>query len=165
MAPHKAEFPLIYTIFFTWVDPALSIIGIYAFFAPEFILNSYIPATIPNPAAPGQLMQNPDAVVNPAHYAVYQMLAGFFLLTFTLGAFLLRYTRDVTIWKLYLGSILMVDVVILWATAGAFAQQGRLDPALWRPDDWFSVLATAACAVLRSAFVLGVGLDAKHKTS
>lgn len=162
----KLRLPLAYTLWFTWIDPVLSLLGAYGGLSePNLLLISYIPATIPNPTAPTQLLPNPNAVVNPAHTMIFNQLAGFFILTFTLSAFMLRSTNDLSVWKFYQGAISVVDIIILAATAVEYSHQGRLAPDTWRPEDWFSVLVTAGCAVLRIAFVLGIGLNTKRKTN
>ncbi|KAJ9144061.1 hypothetical protein NKR23_g6169 [Pleurostoma richardsiae] len=167
MAPSVSTRPkvaFVYTLWFTWIDPVLSLIGAYGgFFVPNLLLASYIPDTVASPAAPKELSPNPNAMANPAHALIFNQLGGFFLLTFTLSTFLLRYTPDFTIWSLYEGAILIVDVIILVATALAYANQGRLSPFTWRPEDWFSVLVTGLCAVLRAGFVLRIGVGEKEK--
>ena len=165
-ATPQLRLPLAYSLWFTWIDPALSLIGAYGgLLEPNLLLISYIPATIPNPAAADKPLPNPDAVVNPAHTMIFNQLAGFFILTFLLSAFMLRSTNDLTIWKFYQGAISVVDIIILVATGLEYSQQGRLVPLTWRPEDWFSVLVTAGCAILRVSFVIGIGLDKKRKTN
>ncbi|KAB5511693.1 hypothetical protein GE09DRAFT_639213 [Coniochaeta sp. 2T2.1] len=164
-----AHVPLPYRAWFMYIDPVLSVMGVYGcFFDPSLILSSYIPTTIPNPSSlkpGGSSISNPAAVANPAHHLVFAEMGGFLLLTIILSTFLLRYTRDLVVWKLYQGAISIVDVVILVATFQAYVDQGRLNPTTWRSEDWFSVLITGACAVLRIAFVLGVGVtEGKPKT-
>jgi hypothetical protein len=162
----ELRIPLIYRLWFTWIDPVLSIPGVYfGLFKPELLLRSFIPATIPNRAAPDAPLPNPDAVVNPAQAMIFNQLAGFLLATAVLSCFMLRSTNDLTVWKYYQGAICLVDFVILVAMGLEYSQQGRLSPLTWRQEDWFSVLLTAVCALLRSSFVLGIGLDKKRKTN
>ena len=162
----QLRLPLAYTLWFIWIDPILSLLGAYGgLFEPYLLLLSFIPATIPNAAAPTEPLANPDISMNPAHTMIFNQLGGFFILTFTLSAFMLRATNDLTVWKFYQGAISLVDVIILVATAAEYSRQGRLSPLVWRSEDWFSVVVTGACALLRISFVLGIGLDKKRKTN
>lgn len=152
----RDRLPLPYWLWFLWIDPVLSLTGVYGgLFAPQLLLLSYIPA------------DNPNVVPNPAHAMIFNQLAGFFFLTFTLSTFMLRSTSDLVVWKYYHGAIAVVDVIICVATCLAFVDQGRLSPTMWRAEDWFGLLCTGMCAVLRVAFVLGVGLggNSKRKTN
>jgi len=157
MAPttfSRDRLPLPYWLWFLWIDPVLSLAGSYGgLFAPDLLLLSYIPA------------ESPDVVMNPAHIVIFNQLGGFFILTFTLSAFMLRSTSDLAVWKYYQGAIAVVDIIICVTTCLAYVEQGRLSPLTWRPEDWFSLPSTAMCAALRVAFVLDVGLgDIKRKT-
>jgi hypothetical protein len=71
---------------------------------------------------------------------------------------LLRYTHDVNIWKMVQGAILPADFTMLTAIYIGMKMEGNLALANWRWEDWFSVIVTGICTVLRLGFVLGVGV-------
>ncbi len=78
-------------------------------------------------------------------------------------AVLLRYTSDLNVWRAVQASILLVDCSMLYGTWAAFRQQGRLDPAGWRPEDWACLGITGFVTVARILFLAGAGLGARRK--
>ena len=145
----------------------LSLTGAYGgLFQPQMLLISHIPETIPNPNSPipGDSIPNPDALVNPAQALVFNQFGAFCIFTFSLSAFMLRSTNDLSIWRFYQGSKCVVDIIVVLLTVMDYSRQGRLNPLVWRTEDWFSLPITAWCAVLRASFMLGIGLDKKRKT-
>ena len=168
----QPSFPLAYRLFFTYLDPVLSAMGVgVGFLAPDLVVQGWIPATVPNRMLSSVVARVPNLeakVAYPSHLPLFHQLAGFFAMTGFLSAVLLRVRpRDYVVWRLFEGAIAFVDIVILASTAREYARQGRLWNPLgtWRPEDWFSVIVTTACAVWRVAFVAGVGISEKMKTA
>ena len=164
--------PPLYRIWFTWIDPMLSLLGAFGGLFQPHLLLSHIPATISNPNVdpaaapndPSRLMPNPDTNINPAQALVFNQFGAFCIFTFLLSIFLLRSTNDLSIWKTYQGSKCVADIIVVTLIVLEYLRQGRLSPSLWTFDDWFSLPITAWCAVLRASFVLGVGFDKKRKS-
>lgn len=141
----QARIPLFYRIFFTWVDPAISMPSIWAHFAaPDFILDTYIPKSM--------------SVRNPDHDMLFFHLAGSFMTIAVMSAVLLRYTSDLGVWKIVQFGIILYDFEICYSTWHFLGKQGRLDPAVWRSEDWGNLGFMAVIIAVRLAFLSGVGL-------
>ncbi|EHY58698.1 hypothetical protein HRR86_006440 [Exophiala dermatitidis] len=141
--------------------PVLSLTGAYAgLFNPPVLLSTYIPETITRGSVS---VPSSDFVIDPAHRVIYNQLGAYSLLTFSMSALLYRCTRDLKVWRVWQGSVLVVDVVILGAAALAYRQQGRLSLLKWRSEDWFAVVVTGICALLRAGFCLGIGVREGEK--
>lgn len=141
----QARIPLFYRVFFTWIDPAISIPSIWAHFAaPDFILNTYIPKSM--------------SVRNPDHDMLFFHLAGSFMTISVMSAVLLRYTGDLGVWKIVQFGIILYDFEICYSTWHFMGKQGRLDPAVWRSEDWGNLVFMAVIVAVRLAFLSGVGL-------
>ena len=68
---------------------------------------------------------------------------------------------DRTVWRCLQISILIQDVAILASLTMALAAEHRLDSTLKlvRPEEWSNFAVLAAVGLIRSAFILGVGMD------
>lgn len=141
----QSRIPLFYRIFFTWIDPAISIPSIWAHFAsPDFILDAYIPKAM--------------SVRNPDHDMLFFHLAGSFMTISVMSAVLLRYTSDLGVWKIVQFGIILYDFEICYSTWYFLGKQGRLNPAVWRSEDWGNLVFMAVIVAVRLAFLTGVGL-------
>lgn len=145
----QARIPPFYRIFFTWIDPAVSIPSIWAHFAiPDFILDAYIPKTM--------------SVRNPDHDMLFFHLAGSFMTISVMSAVLLRYTSDLGVWRIVQSGIVLYDFEILYSTWHFLGRQGRLDPAVWRSADWGNMVFMLVIIAVRLAFLAGIGLKSSR---
>lgn len=80
-----------------------------------------------------------------------------------INIFLLRYTEDVHIWKILEIAVLTYDGALLYSSFHALAQQDRLNVGSWRFEDWGGIIITFQAAVVRTLFLLGVGLSERDK--
>ena len=76
---------------------------------------------------------------------------------------LLRYTNDIQIWKILEAAVLIYDFSLLYSNYYALAQQGRLSFGALRLEDWGAIAITAQAVIVRTAFLLGVGLKSRAK--
>ncbi|KAH7153893.1 hypothetical protein DER46DRAFT_637991 [Fusarium sp. MPI-SDFR-AT-0072] len=131
------------SLWFLWVDPILTLVGMYVNFidhdlAMQAFFINYPPTD---------------------HFRcfIYQIGGmGTSYLIILVG--LLRYTHDIIIWKIVQLAILPADFTMLTAIYIGMRISGNLALADWRWEDWFSIIVTGICTVLRIAFVLGVGV-------
>jgi len=145
MAAQQPPIPAFYRHFFTIADPLVAVWGAYMTLAyPDTVLDSFVPRTLSRR--------------DPAQFVLFQQLAAWPLGTAFLSIFLLRYTRDVGVWKIFQASVLVVDVVLGYAIWDALGRQGRRSFGALRPEDWGCIGITAVFGLMRSAFVLGIGL-------
>lgn len=143
--------PRFYRIWFTIVDPLISLLGVYTnFFTPITILNSYSPTFISPPGSETILL--------------LETVAAFLVDLIFLQLFLLRAkSSDMTVWRALQGSQLLVDIGMLGAFARALKSEGRMDLKVLRAEEWGNYLITAGVAVIRSAFLIGVGMKSETK--
>jgi len=145
MAHSPRTIPTFYRVFFIYLDPVMSLWAAYACFAdPDLLLDSYVPKTI--------------SVRNPLHDALFHQLGGAFFYIAMSQAVLLSYTNDVNIWKIVHGGLLGWDLAILYGIWNGLSVQGRLDPGVWRMEDWITVGSTLVIGLARAAVVAGIGL-------
>ena len=100
----------------------------------------------------------PGAVARVDHEPLLHQAAGTMVAIALLGSTLLRATNDVKLWKIYQGSVWTIDVIGLWSLYTILGGQGRLHPSAWRGEDWGCVGISVLSTLVRSLFVLGVGL-------
>lgn len=145
MTAQQRPIPAFYRHFFTIADPAMAVWGAYMTVAyPDTVLDSFVPRALSRR--------------DPAQFMLFQQLAGWPLGTAFLSIFLLRYTRDVGVWKIFQASVLIVDVVLGYALWDALGRQERLSLGALRAEDWGCIGITAVFGLMRSAFLLGVGM-------
>lgn len=119
------------------------------FFTPAFVTNAFVPSTL--------------APHNPYFDFYPQQIGGSLLTIGILDVVLLRYTNDVTIWKILEVAVLLYDLALLWSNYEALKFQGRLSLGGLRVEDWGGIAITAQAAVVRVAFLMGVGLKGVGK--
>ncbi|RMZ88584.1 hypothetical protein DV736_g4187, partial [Chaetothyriales sp. CBS 134916] len=144
-----------YCIFLPTIDPLIALSGVIAntVFQPQ-ILNSY------NSSFPA------DSEHVPIEAAVaLETVAGFLLGIMSLQIVLLRLRwDDLTVWRCVEFSILVVDIVMLLAIAKALDAQGRLwDVKLLRVEEWVNCAILGGVALIRIAFLAGVGAKNERK--
>ena len=147
----SSPIPSVYHIWFLHVDLVLSLAGLLGnTLTPSLILNSYNPSNVPPPTIEETILLD--------------TVAGFMLMCIFLQIFLLRKrSTDVPVWRAVQGSILLVDVSMVASMVKALVVQDRADPATWRIEEWSNIGILGACAVIRSAFCLGIGINESGK--
>lgn len=78
-------------------------------------------------------------------------------------AVLLRISDDLKVWKVVQGATLVVDVALLGTLWVVLGQQGRREVAGLEGGDWFNGGYTVWVAVIRMAFLSGVGVGGGSK--
>ena len=138
--------PSFYRIWFTIIDPLLSLLGIISnLFSPAAILNGYSPNAVIPPAPETAVLLDTTAA----------FLAGFIVLQTVL---LRARPNDLVVWRILQASTLLVDFALLGSFARALTADARLDLRLWRAAEWTNIGITGGVAVIRAAFCLGVGM-------
>ena len=146
----SSNIPGFYRFYFSWSDPAICLWGAYIdFFTPAFVSNAFLPSSIQK--------------WNPSFDFTLQQLGGALLMLAFIDIVLLRYTKDVKIWKIIQGAVLIYDLSLLYSNYTSLQQQGRLSFGALRWEDWGGIFVSAQAAVVRSVFLLGVGLSKDEK--
>lgn len=146
MTTPTSPIPRIYHILFTWIDPVMATCAIYLdLFAPAFVVDGI----------------NPDVPYNPAHAGLFCQLSAPMATTLFLQVFLLRYTNDVGVWKIFQAAILVGDIFVIAGQLQALGTQGRLSVSGCRPEDWGLFGIMGSISLVRLLFVVGFGFEKK----
>jgi hypothetical protein len=138
--------PAFYRIFFTSIDPLIALSGAYMdFFDPETILASSFPRT------------SFYAKPTPPVTVLLTQAGGAFLMMAFLMVFMLRYTDDVNLWKMFEFGILVTDLTLFFSLYGALEGQRRLNVGGIRWEEWGTMVITGFVTVVRIAFLGGLG--------
>ncbi|KAF2110777.1 hypothetical protein BDV96DRAFT_583696 [Lophiotrema nucula] len=139
--------PAFYTVFFTSIDPLIALGGgaYIVFFRPQTFIDQLFPRT------------SPYSVITPSHTLLLHQLGGTFLMVGFLQVFMLRYTKDLAIWKFLQFSILIEDVVLFYSLYAGLVTQNRLALESVRAEEWGSVAITGFVLIARVLFLLEVG--------
>lgn len=114
------------------------------FYSPTFYYNAFVPSSI--------------ATWNSDNDFMLQQLGGALLMLAFIDIVLLRYTDDIKTWKILEAAVLIYDASLLYSSYYSLSQQGRLGVGALRWEDWGGILITAQAVVVRTAFLLDVGL-------
>jgi hypothetical protein len=140
------DFHPVYRIWFLWVDPFLTLVGMYGnLWAHDLAVEAFY-SNFP--------------VIEQLRPFLYQ-IGGMGSSYLTIQLTLLRYTEDVNVWKCIQGAITWADFTMLYAIYTGLQHEGNLAVSDWRALDLASIIITVACTVLRIAFVLGIGVTPK----
>jgi hypothetical protein len=135
-----------YRFWFFLIDPILALSGVYIlFWTPDFFLSGVNPAYSPPTSSETLVLLDTGAAWLIAATILEQGL-------------LRARPNDVVVWKYFAASICVVDTLVCAATLRALESQGRLGIEDWRWEEWVNLGSTGACAVVRLALVLGVGV-------
>ncbi|KAF5661438.1 hypothetical protein FHETE_8500 [Fusarium heterosporum] len=139
----------VYSLWFLTIDPILTVIGMWGnLFNHDLAVQSFFDNYPPTEHLKCFL------------YQIGGMGTSYLILQLTL----LRYTHDISIWKMVQLAILPADFTMFTAIYVGMRISGNLGLADWRFVDWASIVITGICTVLRIAFVLGIGVkDAKGR--
>ena len=145
------EIPTFYRVWFTIMDPGLSLVGVLAnLLTPTAILNSYTPTSAVPPATETILLLD--------------TVAGFLACLAFLQLVLLRARpNDLFLWCSLQFGIMLVDVAILGGIARALDKEERTDWKGWRAEEWTNVGITTGVLTIRLIFLASVGIGSRGK--
>lgn len=141
--------PLFYRIAFLLFDVAMPVMGIYGnLLDPAFVLGGFTPKFISPPNNETQVLLDAGA--------------GWFAALILLNLGFLRYkANDVTVWKILEAAIILVDVFQLVGFARLYQAEGKMAMSQLSGQDLGNVIGYSVIALVRTAFVLGIGLSSK----
>lgn len=142
----SSPIPSLYRIWFTLLDPLLTLTGIYlTFFTPYFVLAGFNPTY--------QIPPSSETILLLDHSGAWFIA----ILILQLGLLRSR-PDDVLVWWYYALAVGVVDTLTCAAVLRTLETQGRLGVGGWRWEEWVNLASTGACALVRGAFVLGIGI-------
>ena len=145
MAPPVPSF---YRIWFTTIDPIISLSGVYLnIFNPTTILSSYSPTYAPPRSETILLLDT-----------VAAFLAGLIFLQIVL---LRAKATDMVVWRAVQTGQLIVDLGMLAAYTRALRVQGRMSLGNWRAEEWGNYTIVVGVEIIRLMFLTVVGMGRK----
>lgn len=138
-----------YRIWFTVIDPVVLVFTVLVYILrPSIILETSIPSSI---VPYNTMSHNPLLHQSAALYAFMAIIFGV----------LLRASSDIKVWKIIQFATLVVNCGLLVTMWAILKSQGRLDLSEWRDRDWFNTGFTVWVALIRIAFLGGVGVSSR----
>lgn len=144
--------PLAYRLFFLYLEPVSAIVGAYyAHLNPHtYLVLSHAPSA---PLAAATLPTGTRIALS--------QLANLYLLFALNEGLVLRCTADLAVWRTLLFGLLVADLGHLYSVAplgaGVYVEFWR-----WNAIDWGNIGFVYAGAVMRCAFLLGVGIKSSR---
>jgi hypothetical protein len=147
--------PLVYSIFFLWIEPISTIVGAYfAHFQPAYYLQLTHPLSAP---------ASENSVPLAVRISLSQ-LANLYLLFAINESLVLRATRDIRVWKTLLFGLLIADFGHLF-TVYPLGVPIYYQFWVWNAIDWGNIAFVYLGAMMRISFLSGVGLRSEICTS
>lgn len=140
-------FPLVYRIFFLYIEPLAAVLGAYyAFFEPREYLQLTNAASAPSVSVP----QSTTIILN--------QLSNLYLLFAINEALVLRATSDIKVWRTLLFGLLVADLGHLYSIH-SLGLQMYWNVFQWNAIDWGNIAFVYAGASTRLLFLTGVGMS------
>jgi hypothetical protein len=147
--PLLYKIALPYRIFFLYVEPVLALGGTYLCIADP---QRFLLGTVPLPA---WIMASP-LDISPLMQLLLTNIGALYALFAMNEAIVLRCTREKSVWYAIIGSMLASDIGHIYAVY-AVAPERVAQFVSWSSDEWINYGTLLGGALLRLAFLLGVG--------
>ena len=144
----EPRIPLLYRLFFLYVEPISALFGAYFSF---FAQSTYLSLT--------HLPSAPQGSIPLCTQVVLSQLSNLYLLFAINEAVVLRSTRDLTVWKAVLFGLLIADFGHLWSV-NVLGWDVYWKFEGWNAIDWGNVGFVYVGALMRTCFLLEIGLKA-----
>ncbi|PSN73280.1 hypothetical protein BS50DRAFT_616695 [Corynespora cassiicola Philippines] len=136
-----------YRIWFTIVDPTVLFFTVLTcIVSPATLLGTILPPSV----VPYDSLSH--------GILLYQIGALYAFMGIMYGV-LQRATSDLRLWKIVQGATLMVDLSLIVVFYVSMVKQNKTDLSKWLPGDWFNLLFTTWVALIRVAFLGGLGVS------
>jgi hypothetical protein len=144
---------LLYKIWFLYFEPPAALGGMYlCIFQPNRILSAMMPVPAYLAASSGS-----DGVpITPLVRLMLLNIGALYGLFAIVGGVVLRLTKEKSVWLAVLAAMLVSDVGHIYA-AYEIAPERILQFANWSSDEWVNYGTLVFGALLRAAFVSGIG--------
>ncbi|KAN0095871.1 hypothetical protein V8E51_016582 [Hyaloscypha variabilis] len=147
---------LIYRIWFLYFEPVAALGGTYlSIFEPNRLLAgimplpAYLAASLASPAGP-------SITITPILRMMLINIGALYALFAIIEGVVLRLTKEKSVWCAVLAAMLVSDVGHIYA-AYEIAPQRILQVVSWNSDEWVNYGTLVFGALLRSAFLIGIG--------
>ena len=142
----ERRIPLLYRLFFLCIEPVSALFGAYfSFFdQPTYLFLTHFPSA-------------PHDSIPVSTQIVLSQLSNLYLLFAINEAVVLRSTKDLRVWKAVLFGLLVADFGHLWSV-NVLGWDIYWKFERWNAIDWGNIGFVYVGALMRSCFLLGVGL-------
>jgi hypothetical protein len=138
-----------YRIFFLYIDPVCALGGTYlSLVDPERLLLGTVPL-------PAFIMESP-LTITPIMQLLITNIGALYALFAMNEAIVLRCTREKSVWTAIIAGMLVSDFGHLYAVY-AIAPERVLQLVSWSSDEWVNYGMLVGGALMRCAFLLGLG--------
>lgn len=142
--------PPVYRLFFLFIEPISALVGAYfSFFQQQAYLELTHAASAPLTGIPLTTQ------------VVLRQLSNLYLLFAVNEALVLRSTSDLRVWRTLLFGLLVADFGHLYSVSG-LGSHVYWNASLWTAMDWGNVGFVYLGAMMRTAFLLGIGLRGEN---
>ncbi|KAL8934785.1 MAG: hypothetical protein Q9211_005047 [Gyalolechia sp. 1 TL-2023] len=143
----STRIPLIYRVFFLYLEPLASLVGAYyAFYEPhDYLRWTHAPST-----STGSIPLSTTIILN--------QLSNQYLLFALNEALILRATSDIKVWRTLLLGLLIADLGHLYSVH-PLGLEIYWNVFRWNPIDWGNVAFVYAGATMRMCFLAGLGMS------
>jgi hypothetical protein len=149
-----AHIPFPYIAFFLWIEPVATLVGAYfAWFKPGTYLQLQHAASSPGPSA----------VPTGTNVVLRQLGNMYFVFAFN-EAFVLRSTRDLRVWRVFLLGLLIADFGHLYSCY-PLGLKSYYEFYNWNAIDYGNYPFVVVGALTRILFLSGCGLGQSQTTS
>jgi hypothetical protein len=160
MAPKEArvgvQLPIIYTIFFLFLEPISALVGAYYSYFDQATYLGLLDVSSSHVANAGSASSSAAASTIGTSVALSQLSNMYFFFALN-EAIVLRASPDIRVWRAVLFVLLVADLGHLFSLK-ELGSHIYFDVGRWNASDWGNVPWVYAGATLRLCFLLGVGL-------
>ncbi|KAF1819729.1 uncharacterized protein K489DRAFT_383295 [Dissoconium aciculare CBS 342.82] len=150
--------PFLYSLFFLYIEPVSTFAGFYYAF---FRQREYMDMTMSHDLNILSSQDGSNVGVSTRESIVLNQLANMYLAFALNEGLVLRSTRDVHVWRVYLFVLLLADFGHLYSVVGAGGSELYWQFWKWNAMYWGNLGFVYVGASFRIAFLLGIGLGQK----
>jgi hypothetical protein len=148
MADSLPHLPIVYRLFFLWLEPLMALGGSYlCHFDPVSFLRT----------------MSATASYSPSNQVIYDQLAATYVLFAFNEAVVLRVAKDLRVWKAMMIGLLLCDCIHIYGSWNVLGTRVFTNPFLWRAEDRLNLILLWWGLAIRTAFLTGVGLASRGK--
>jgi hypothetical protein len=141
----NSHIPLLYRVFFLYIDPLFCLSGIYlCFFDHATYLEMGVPQALTIHSS------------SPLSSYLITVLGAWSVSIFAMQTLLLQQYRDVKVWKIFMFAILLTDLGMVYAVYEADPVMA-LNVSKWGQGEWTNHGILGMVIAVRTAFLLGIG--------
>lgn len=137
------QIPLPYLVILLWLEPVVVFSGSLAcYFRPTEFLQTFT-----------------DARYAPSNQVIYDVLGANYVLFAWNEAVVLRFCKDLRVWKAFVLGVLVSDILHLYASWAVIGTEAFFNPMKWRSGEWITYTTLYVSAANAVAFLMEIGFS------